>query len=366
MIAAVNEGSLRLVNRWEKPDHPSDDFYNRRWLSYSGVMNTMTSFSQNKKRFEALDASVWKNKNAVTGRVTGKNGSPLTGVKINQQKYGCFSNQKDCTKETLTNKEGFFLLMGLGEGHYALSFEKQGYKKRIHTLTLEKDNESREIAITLQEKTAEEKAAAEKTQHIEEVILLDGEKKIRGGIWAKTRSRFKRKFPLQGVLVTLLRNFCEEHYVKVTETESDERGYFTIDGLAPGDYVVHFQFEGFNEEIRELELKNTDVSIETFMDTTFSSLGPFTFIGRRPVPIVVEEEAKEDVEWDSRQFREHLRKGFPETVFFKILETGETGKGELFFTTPDAPGTYRITAIAYADDAFGRTCNSSIIVARPL
>ncbi|MCP4154523.1 MAG: hypothetical protein GY757_42765 [bacterium] len=58
--------------------------------------------------------------------------------------------------------------------------------------------------------------------------------------------------------------------------------------------------------------------------------------------------------WDGSEFRSLLRKNFKENLFFKILETDDTGTAELTFTTSDTLSLYHITALAYSEDAFGK------------
>ncbi|MCP4152396.1 MAG: hypothetical protein GY757_31955, partial [bacterium] len=84
-----------------------------------------------------------------------------------------------------------------------------------------------------------------------------------------------------------------------------------------------------------------------------------------PVSLVADKTPTKENLWNSDAFRDLLRKDFKETLFFKNIETDENGNAEITFTTSDTLSTYHITAVAYAEDSFGKA-ESDIIVTRDL
>ncbi|MCP4148983.1 MAG: hypothetical protein GY757_14645, partial [bacterium] len=247
-------------------------------------------------------------------------------------------------------------------------------------------NEPGELKVTLQEKTVAETAAAagkQKGAAGDDKYMLNGDREITCTIQQEDGS------VISGVWVEIIRRFSDGSSVIVDIVVSNEFGNVVFSRLPSGNYIVAPQVygNGLRKICKEVELLTTDVTTTVQMEYTGWDLelesvarvpfpiddenritGPLFVVDKEaetrnagivaivaaPVPIVDEEWHPEKTTWKRGGLANLLRKNYRDLLFFKTLETDETGTVEITVTKPEPLSTYRIKAIAYTEDAFGR------------
>ncbi|MCP4150664.1 MAG: hypothetical protein GY757_23155, partial [bacterium] len=349
-VFAVNEATLRLTE-WGRFTDLLEEFYHyNHWLFLSD-MTTLVSLTQN-NLYPALSASMWReNAGCIIGRITTQNGTPLPGVTVYQKGPTTYRYTAAEKKKSLSNKNGFFFLLGSRKGNYELEFKKAGYKKSSLKVRLA-EHDVEEVNVTLKEKeTVKEAAGAEK------------QKKTAA---KKKFSSLARKWKITGKLLLEDGNYIPGAFAElyrrtgdqsrgVARTVTSENGDFLFDHLPKGDYLLIFQLDGFKKSFQRLQITNSDVTVNVFMET--GRISEEIMVMAAGATSIAAGEEPENTGWNSSEFRDLLRKDFKENLFFQILETDETGKAELIFKTSDTLSTYEITALAYGEDIFGKAKN---------
>ncbi|MCP4148982.1 MAG: hypothetical protein GY757_14640, partial [bacterium] len=357
LVYAVNEGTRQLMTRPLAPLDLVETFYHLLHGYDPDNVALLMTMEQGNELFAALGASEWEKETPCTiGRVLDKTGRPLPGVNVYLKKDSRYRKKK----ETRTNKNGFFMVTAPRGGTYRLVCQKKGYKTYETKLTLE-TAEIKTVDVTLRVMTAKEKARLKKKrrkdQQWENETYLGGKRTITGTI------RLEDGSYIPGVYVELARHLSDGNRVKVAAGESAENGTFLFSRLYPGDYTIRLELDGFRTILKNVEIKGKDLSLTMLMGITtlhqevvVDTPTSVSVTGKAPI-------RKRKPRRTDSNFQ--LRKDFKETLFFDILETDETGKAELTFTTSDTLSTYSIEAIAYGEDTFGNG-KKKILVTRDL
>ncbi len=201
--------------------------------------------------------------------------------------------------------------------------------------------------------------------------------------------------PLAGALVTLE----DEKHNKLKTAATSAQGYYSFPGLAGGRYAIKAEAGGFHPLLlsdiyfdggnhRPCDLALIPAAADKYWDSA-AALGPESGFagGVMPAPMAAEmksmarqkgEGAAEDAAvggvlgevWnvdganvDIAGIR--VRSDFKEVLFFKTVETDETGNATVDFTSSDQLSTYRIMAVAYGEESFG-AAEKKIMVSKDL
>ncbi len=184
--------------------------------------------------------------------------------------------------------------------------------------------------------------------------------------------------PLAGATVTLE----DENHSKLKTTTTSAQGYYSFPGLSSGRYAVKAEAKSFHPFLcsdiyfngkthRPCDLTLLPVAADKYWDAAYDSLmANGVDGGAMPAPMVAEmksmarmkgEGEAEDGAIDKAIIGGvpvditgiHVRSDFKEVLFFKSVETDETGNATVNFASSDQLSTYRIMAVAYSEDSFG-------------
>jgi hypothetical protein len=194
--------------------------------------------------------------------------------------------------------------------------------------------------------------------------------------------------PLAGATITLE----DEKHNKLKTAMTSTQGYYSFPGLPGGRYAVKAEAEGFHSlflsdiyfnggelgEHHPCDLALIPVSSDKYWNSAGESGAEDGLAaGAMPAPMAAEmksmarQKGEGGVEggvlggvegntWyvdganiDIAGIR--VRSDFKEVLFFKAVETDETGSATVDFESSDQLSTYRIMAVAYSEDSFGAT-----------
>jgi uncharacterized protein YfaS (alpha-2-macroglobulin family) len=183
--------------------------------------------------------------------------------------------------------------------------------------------------------------------------------------------------PLSGATVTLE----DEKHTPLKTTRTSPQGYYSFSGLARGRYAIKAEARGFHPFLqsdiyfnggdhRPCDLALIPLSADKYWSSADNEFGVDGGIdgGAMPAPMAAEMKSvarqKSDeaegaviggkiggIEPDIAGIR--LRTDFKEVMFFKTVETDESGNAAIDFVSSDQISTYRIMALAYGEDCFG-------------
>ena len=192
--------------------------------------------------------------------------------------------------------------------------------------------------------------------------------------------------PLAGVTVTLE----DEKHNKLKTATTSAQGYYSFPGLPSGRYVVKAKAEGFQPFIQSdiyfdgsnhlpCDLALTPISADKYWNSA-DEFGPEGGLasGAMPAPMAAEMKSMARQKGEGGVIGGHLggveggftagirvRSDFKEVLFFKTVETDETGSATVDFESSDQLSTYRIMAVAYTEDSFGNA-EKKILVSKDL
>jgi len=196
--------------------------------------------------------------------------------------------------------------------------------------------------------------------------------------------------PLAGATVTLE----DEKHNKLKTATTSAQGYYSFPGLPVGRYAVKAEAKGFHPFLcsdmyfdgsnhRPCDLTLIPVSADKYWNSE-DELGPEGGVagGVMPAPMAAEMKSmarqKGEGEADDRVIGGgvlggvpvdvagiRVRSDFKEVLFFKAVETDEAGNAAIDFESSDQLSTYRIMAVAYSDDKFGKA-EKEIMVSKDL
>ncbi|MCX6558293.1 MAG: Ig-like domain-containing protein [Candidatus Aminicenantes bacterium] len=188
--------------------------------------------------------------------------------------------------------------------------------------------------------------------------------------------------PIAGAAVILE----DEKHIELKTAVSSPQGYYSFPGLSSGNYIVKARAKGYFPTFQSgIYFNGSDhypcdlVLIPVMKEKYWDLTGKFVTDegieggimdgvmggvegGVAPaMPMAAEKkmmarsmkgEAAADAEADTSGIR--IRSDFREVLFFKTVETDEAGNAAIDFESSDQLSTYRIMAVAYNEDSFGR------------
>ncbi len=192
--------------------------------------------------------------------------------------------------------------------------------------------------------------------------------------------------PLAGATVTLE----DEKHKRLKTATTSAQGYYSFPGLASGRYAVKAEAKGFQPFLwsdiyfdgsnhRPCDVTLIPVSADKYWNSA-DEFGPEGGIagGVMPAPMAAEMKsmARQKGEVEGGRIGGVLggvpfvggirvRSDFKEVLFFKMAETDDSGNATVDFTSSDQLSTYRIMAVAYAEDRFG-SADKKILVSKDL
>jgi uncharacterized protein YfaS (alpha-2-macroglobulin family) len=197
--------------------------------------------------------------------------------------------------------------------------------------------------------------------------------------------------PLAGAIVTLE----DEKHKKLKTAITSAQGYYQFSGMTSGRYAVKAEAKGFwpflqsdiyfdgrNHRPCELALipastdKNWDEAKEFGMEEGVAG-GVLGGVMSAPMAAEMKSVARMKGEKDAEHFVDgvkiaevdisgiRVRSNFKEVLFFETAETDEMGEAAVDFTSSDQLSTYRIMAVAYGEDSFGKT-EKQLVVSKDL
>lgn len=357
-VYGVNEGNLQLTYDYRVPDLLGRFYF---YHSESFIMDLNTIFS--KTAFNSLQSLQFllahQMGTVVVGRVTNTNGAPLPGAVVRLEDSYYWQNYTRIIAQTVTNDKGFYLLAGLHQGSFTVTFEEEGYQTSKNNLSIAKDMYCCKLDVRLQEKKEEgDKQEEKETDLVTEMPQLDFKKgrRISGIVVLADGS------PVPGVLVTLI--WADSKTKKLTAI-TNKNGQFTFNYIPAGKYKLKFELEGFKTKIVQIRVRGSDITLNALLETTTLKEEITVSAKMEPIP---------DSKWgvqlsghqmDSKEWSSLLRKDFQEVLFFQVIETDENGSAVITFKTSDLLSTYRLMAVAYTGDCFG-SAETNILVSKPL
>lgn len=357
-VYGVNEGNLQLAYDYRVPDLLGRFYFYR---SESFIMDLNTIFS--KTAFNSLQSLQFllarQMGTVAAGRVTDINGAPLPGAAVRLEHSYYWQDYKRVIAQTVTNDKGFYLLAGLYQGSFTVTFEKEGYQSSENYLSIAKDMYCCKLDVRLQEKKEEgDKQEEKETDLVTEMPQLDFKKGrcISGNVVLADGS------PIPGVLVSLI--WADSKTKKLT-TITNENGQFAFNYIPAGKYKLKFELEGFKTKIVQIRVRGSDITLNALLETTTLKEEITVSAKIEPIP---------DSQWgvqlsghqmDSKEWSSLLRTDFQEVLFFEVIETDENGSAEITFKTSDLLSTYRLMAVAYTEDCFG-SAETNILVSKAL
>jgi uncharacterized protein YfaS (alpha-2-macroglobulin family) len=192
--------------------------------------------------------------------------------------------------------------------------------------------------------------------------------------------------PLAAATVTLE----DEKHNKLKTTTTSAHGYYSFPGLPGGRYAVKAEARGFHPFLwsdiyfngnnhRPCDLALTPISADKYWNSA-DEFGPEGGLasGAMPAPMAAEMKSMARQNGEGGVIGGHLggveggftagirvRSDFKEVLFFKTVETDETGNATVDFESSDQLSTYRIMAVAYSEDSFGNA-EKKILVSKDL
>jgi uncharacterized protein YfaS (alpha-2-macroglobulin family) len=197
---------------------------------------------------------------------------------------------------------------------------------------------------------------------------------------------------LAGAIVTLE----DENHKKLRTTTTSAQGYYSFPGLPGGRYAIKAEAKGFHPFLQSgiyfdggnhhpCDLALIPVSVDKYWNSE-EAFGPEGGVagGVMPASPMMAMETKsmalqkgegevEDrvmgggiiggVPVDIAGIR--VRSDFREVLFFKTVETDDSGNAAVDFESSDQLSTFRIMAVAYSEDSFGKT-EKKIVVSKDL
>jgi len=188
--------------------------------------------------------------------------------------------------------------------------------------------------------------------------------------------------PLAGATVTLE----DENLRKLRTATTSAQGYYAFTGLATGRYAVKAEARGFHLYLQKhlyfsgqghmpCNMALIPVSADKYRDESEESGDDFGVEGgglEETLPAPMAAEAKSMARMKDESNAEggiiggvlggiegaitgiRVRSDFQEVLFFKIVETDEAGNATVDFKSSDQLSTYRVMAVAYSEDCFGK------------
>ena len=192
--------------------------------------------------------------------------------------------------------------------------------------------------------------------------------------------------PLAGATITLE----DKKHNKLKTTVTSAQGYYSFPGLPNGRYAVKAEAKGFHPFLwsdiyfdgsnhRPCDMALIPVSADKYWNSAGESgAEEGVAAGVMPAPMAAEMKSM------ARQKGEggviggvlggveggftagiRVRSDFKEVLFFKTVETDETGNAVVDFASSDQLSTYRVMAVAYNEDRFGNA-EKKILVSKDL
>jgi uncharacterized protein YfaS (alpha-2-macroglobulin family) len=197
--------------------------------------------------------------------------------------------------------------------------------------------------------------------------------------------------PLAGATVTLE----DEKHIQLKTTTTSAQGYYSFPGLAGGRYAIKAEAKGFHPFLQsDVYFNGSDhrpcdlALIPVAVDKYWNSADELGLEGRvvggvMPAPMAAEMKSM------ARQIGEgevadgalggvyyvdganvdiagiRVRSDFKEVLFFKTVETDESGNSAVDFESSDQLSVFRIMAVAYNEDSFG-AAEKKIMVSKDL
>jgi len=335
LVYAVNEGTLKMSGYGNHVPDLLSEFYFYNELSFNSI-NSIFSEKENNPILNNWWA-LCKNKNAIAGRVTDPACSPIREARV--VLTGGINN---FFTETLTDVNGYFFIPDIPSNflndycNYKIEFIKEGYITSSEYLFRYAPFVWRQDQILFplkEQKPATGALSLSKCGQITgKISLADGT-------------------PVPGAIVVLsAENNTEE---KRHETLSTEKGFYALNNIPNGKYQIIFLLNGFKRIKKSVEVKS---GLVTHLDVILEMIPLYERVTgfRRIRPEQPDKQNKtappgfEDTSWQSL-----IRNDFQEVLFFKLIETDENGEAEINFKTSDMLSTYRVMAVAYAEDSFG-------------
>jgi uncharacterized protein YfaS (alpha-2-macroglobulin family) len=358
-VYGVNEGCLQLSG-YSAPD-VLGKFYIYNYMDFISYLPTI--FSKTSSSFNSIH---WlqnllnrKMGTVIAGQVTDTNGTPLPGVVVRLEKSYYCQKYQSVIAQTVTNDKGFYLLAGIYQGNYTVSFEKEGYQTYENNLSITEDTYFKKLDARLREKKDKgDKQEEKETNQVTKTPRLDFKKgrRISGNVVLADGS------PVPGTLVSLI---WTDSKTKKLNTITNKNGQFAFNYIPAGKYKLKVELEGFKTTIVQTQVKDSDITLNALLETT--SLKEEVLVSSETVTITRPEWGvqRSGHQMDSKEWLSLLRKDFKEVLFFKMIETDEKGNAELTFKTSDLLSTYRLMAVAYTDDCFG-SAETNILVSKAL
>ncbi len=193
--------------------------------------------------------------------------------------------------------------------------------------------------------------------------------------------------PIAGAAVTLE----DEKHRKLKTATASPQGYFQFSDLPGGRYAVKAEAKGFHPFLRSdiyfggrnhaaCDMVLLPVSAEKYWDAEEMALEADGVAGG-VMPAAPMAEAKSMARMKESGEVEggviggvlggvdisgiRVRSDFKEVLFFKTVETDEAGNAAVDFESSDQLSTYRIMAVAYSEDCFGRA-EKKLVVSKDL
>ncbi|HSQ34949.1 MAG TPA: carboxypeptidase regulatory-like domain-containing protein, partial [Candidatus Binatia bacterium] len=195
--------------------------------------------------------------------------------------------------------------------------------------------------------------------------------------------------PLAGAVVTLE----DEKHNKLKTATSSKEGYYAFFGLASGRYMIKAEADGFHpflssdiyfngHDHQPLDLVLLPNAADSYYDPGDKfSLEAGIADGAMPVPMAAEMKSMARQKGEGEAEDGHsgsvgggipanvagirVRSDFKEVLFFRNVETDESGNATLDFTSSDQLSTYRFMAVAYSEDGFG-SAEKKVLVSKDL
>jgi uncharacterized protein YfaS (alpha-2-macroglobulin family) len=357
-VYGVNEGCLQLSG-YSVPDVLGMFYFydSRNFIRYMPTMFSRTSLSF--YSIQALQYMLARQMGKViVGQVTDTNGTPLPGTAVRLEHSYYWENYKRVIAQTVTNDKGFYLLAGLYQGGFIVTFEKEGYHTTENNLSIGGDIYLNKLNVRLEQRKEGDKPGEKETDQVTETPRLDFKKgrRIYGNVVLADGS------PIPGVLVSLI---WADNKRKKLSTISNEYGRYNFNYIPAGKYELKFELEGFKTTIVHIRVKGHDINSNALLETS-TLKEEITVTGEmKTIPVSQWGIQLSGHQMDGKEWSSLLRKDFQEVLFFEVIETDEKGNGEITFKTSDLLSTYRLMAVAYTEDCFG-SAETNILVSKSL
>lgn len=348
-LYAVNEGTLRVKYNYMVPNIFARMYHWAPWDRFPELFSVFSRSGENTLFYREL--LINNMGRMVTGRVTDEENRPLEGVTVKIY-YGAYNAAEPGRphRTARTSADGFYLFTGLHRGldSYSVVFEKKGFR------TAMAQPQAIPVIYRLSPRlspiTADGKIKEISVRTVASALL-----KLGGTVTLEDLSH------IPGVMITL--NPLTGKNTQKKTTISNEKGQYYFTGVAPGEYELRFELEGFKTVIKTVSLAFSDTIVDVIMKTgelreevTVTgkvAVSPSLDYGNPPPPL------------DKKELQSLLRKDFKELLFFKVIETDANGHAQLDFKSSHMLTTYRVMAVAYAEEKFG-SGQASLLVTKDM